>query len=408
MTHPKELSIADYTYDLPDDRIAKYPLDERDASRLLIYQDGNITEDQYRQLPSHLPANSLLVFNNTRVVEARLLFQKDSGGVIEIFCLEPHEQYADITSAMQQKGKVWWYCLVGGASKWKTGQLLKKNIGDQLQLEAACLDKKPGSFLIEISWSDSSLSFAELLHLAGAIPLPPYIKRAPDETDKNRYQTVYARQDGSVAAPTAGLHFTPEVLKSLEQKKIQTAFVTLHVGAGTFKPVKSEQMSGHDMHAEWIDVDRSFIANLKDQLDKNIIAVGTTSLRTLESLFWLGLKCKHPGNNETIFVSQWDPYDLPSEPLTAPAALEQLLAWMEKNKLERLVTKTQILIAPGYTFRIVKGLITNFHQPQSTLLLLVAALVGKDWKKIYNHALQNNYRFLSYGDGSLLWRGDWY
>lgn len=408
MTHPKELSIADYTYDLPDDRIAKYPLDERDASRLLIYQDGNITEDQYRQLPSHLPANSLLVFNNTRVVEARLLFQKDSGGVIEIFCLEPHEQYADITSAMQQKGKVWWYCLVGGASKWKTGQQLKKNIGDHLQLEAACLDKKPGSFLIEISWSDSSLSFAELLHLAGAIPLPPYIKRAPDETDKNRYQTVYARQDGSVAAPTAGLHFTPEVLKSLEQKKIQTAFVTLHVGAGTFKPVKSEQMSGHDMHAEWIDVDRSFIANLKDQLDKNIIAVGTTSLRTLESLFWLGLKCKHPGNNETIFVSQWDPYDLPSEPLTAPAALEQLLAWMEKNKLERLVTKTQILIAPGYTFRIVKGLITNFHQPQSTLLLLVAALVGKDWKKIYNHALQNNYRFLSYGDGSLLWRGDWY
>lgn len=408
MTHPKELSIADYTYDLPDDRIAKYPLDERDASRLLIYQDGNITEDQYRQLPSHLPANSLLVFNNTRVVEARLLFQKDSGGVIEIFCLEPHEQYADITSAMQQKGKVWWYCLVGGASKWKTGQQLKKNIGDHLQLEAACLDKKPGSFLIEISWSDSSLSFAELLHLAGAIPLPPYIKRAPDETDKNRYQTVYARQDGSVAAPTAGLHFTPEVLKSLEQKKIQTAFVTLHVGAGTFKPVKSEQMSGHDMHAEWIDVDRSFIANLKDQLDKNIIAVGTTSLRTLESLFWLGLKCKHPGNNETVFVSQWDPYDLPSEPLTAPVALEQLLAWMEKNKLERLVTKTQILIAPGYTFRIVKGLITNFHQPQSTLLLLVAALVGKDWKKIYNHALQNNYRFLSYGDGSLLWRGDWY
>lgn len=410
--HPKNLSIADFTYDLPEDRIAKYPLAERDASKLLIYQDGDITEDQYRQLPSHLPANSLLVFNNTKVVEARLLFQKASGGVIEIFCLEPHEQYADITTAMQQKGKVWWHCLVGGASKWKSGQLLEKNISDNIRLEAKCMDKKTGSFLIEISWSDQSMSFAELLHLAGAIPLPPYIKRAADETDKKRYQTIYAKQDGSVAAPTAGLHFTPAVLKALEQKNILTAFVTLHVGAGTFKPVKSEQMADHEMHAEWIDVDRHFIANLKDQLDKNIIAVGTTSLRTLESLYWLGLKCMHPGNNETVpetvSISQWDPYDLQSEQLPASIALGQLLAWMEKNKLEKLITKTQILIAPGYTFRIVKGLITNFHQPQSTLLLLVAALVGNNWKKIYHHALQNNYRFLSYGDGSLLWGGDGY
>ena len=410
--HPKNLSIADFTYDLPEDRIAKYPLAERDASKLLIYQDGDITEDQYRQLPSHLPANSLLVFNNTKVVEARLLFQKASGGVIEIFCLEPHEQYADITTAMQQKGKVWWHCLVGGASKWKSGQLLEKNISDNIRLEAKCMDKKTGSFLIEISWSDQSMSFAELLHLAGAIPLPPYIKRAADETDKNRYQTIYAKQDGSVAAPTAGLHFTPAVLKALEQKNILTAFVTLHVGAGTFKPVKSEQMADHEMHAEWIDVDRHFIANLKDQLDKNIIAVGTTSLRTLESLYWLGLKCMHPGYNETapetVSISQWDPYDLQSEQLPASIALGQLLAWMEKNKLEKLITKTQILIAPGYTFRIVKGLITNFHQPQSTLLLLVAALVGNNWKKIYHHALQNNYRFLSYGDGSLLWGGDGY
>ena len=408
--HPKNLSIADFTYDLPEDRIAKYPLAERDASKLLIYQDGDITEDQYRQLPSHLPANSLLVFNNTKVVEARLLFQKASGGVIEIFCLEPHEQYADITTAMQQKGKVWWHCLVGGASKWKSGQLLEKNISDNIRLEAKCMDKKTGSFLIEISWSDQSMSFAELLHLAGAIPLPPYIKRAADETDKNRYQTIYAKQDGSVAAPTAGLHFTPAVLKALEQKNILTAFVTLHVGAGTFKPVKSEQMADHEMHAEWIDVDRHFIANLKDQLDKNIIAVGTTSLRTLESLYWLGLKCMHPGYNETapetVSISQWDPYDLQSEQLPASVALGQLLAWMEKNKLEKLITKTQILIAPGYTFRIVKGLITNFHQPQSTLLLLVAALVGNNWKKIYHHALQNNYRFLSYGDGSLLFIND--
>ena len=415
--HPKKLSIADYTYDLPEDRIAKFPLEERDNSRLLIYQNGIITEDQYRQLPSHLPADSLLVFNNTKVVEARLLFQKASGGMIEIFCLEPHEQYPDITKAMLQKGKVFWHCLVGGASKWKPGQVLEKIIksgNSDILLEARYTEKRTGSFIIELSWSDPELSFAELLHLAGAIPLPPYIKRAAEESDKDRYQTVYAKQDGSVAAPTAGLHFTDAIFKDLEQKKIQTAFVTLHVGAGTFKPVKADQMADHEMHAEWLDVDRTFIDTLQKQLDKNIIAVGTTSLRTLESLYWIGVKLMQADQKQSgsiskepdlLTISQWEPYDFPNQDIPAAAALKYLSDWMGKNNMEKLVTKTQILIAPGYTFRIVKGLITNFHQPQSTLLLLVAALVGKDWKNIYNYALQNDYRFLSYGDGSLLWKG---
>ncbi len=416
MKHPKELSILDYTYPLPEERIAAFPLPERDASKLLIYNNGHISTDTYRQLADHIPADALLIFNNTKVVEARLLFQKSTGGVIEIFCLEPHEQYPDITKAMLEKGKVYWHCLVGGASKWKPGQVLEKKIrsgSSDLLLEARYTEKRTGSFIIELSWSDPDLSFAELLHLAGAIPLPPYIKRAADETDKQRYQTVYAMQDGSVAAPTAGLHFTDVIFKELQQKKIQTAFVTLHVGAGTFKPVKADQMANHEMHAEWIDVDRTFIDTLQKQLDKNIIAVGTTSLRTLESLYWIGVKLMKADQQlsggvdteqELLTVSQWEPYEFPDQDIPASAALKFLSDWMEKNKMEKLVTKTQILIAPGYTFRIVKGLITNFHQPQSTLLLLVAALVGKDWKKIYTHALQNDYRFLSYGDGSLLWR----
>ena len=289
-----------------------------------------------------------------------------------------------------------------------------KSGNSDIVLEARYTEKRGGSFIIELSWSDPELSFAELLHLAGAIPLPPYIKRAAEESDKDRYQTVYAKQDGSVAAPTAGLHFTDAIFKDLEQKKIQTAFVTLHVGAGTFKPVKADQMADHEMHAEWLDVDRTFIDTLQKQLDKNIIAVGTTSLRTLESLYWIGMKLmkadqKHSGTAsiepDLLTISQWEPYDFPNQDIPASSALKYLSDWMEKNNMETLVTKTQILIAPGYTFRIVKGLITNFHQPQSTLLLLVAALVGKDWKNIYNYALQNDYRFLSYGDGSLLWKG---
>lgn len=411
MTDPRNISINDYTYSLPEERIAKYPLAERDASKLLIYEEGVISEDAYKNIAYHIPEKSLLVFNNTKVVEARLLFQKLTGGIIEIFCLEPHEQYADITSAMLQKGKVLWQCLVGGVSKWKQGQVLEKRIqqgGQEIILRAAYIEKRNDSFIIELSWSPNELSFAEVLHHAGAIPLPPYIKRAVEEADSERYQTVYAQADGSVAAPTAGLHFTENIFNSLKEKNIQTDFVTLHVGAGTFKPVKSNTMQEHDMHAEWIDVSKATIENILKNLDNNIIAVGTTSLRTIESLYWLGVKqlavgSKQPTYDSFRILSQWEAYELAGKNITVKKALESLLQWMDKNNMDRLVTKTQILIAPGYPFKIVKGLVTNFHQPQSTLLLLVAALIGEDWRKVYGYALQNDFRFLSYGDGSLLY-----
>mgnify|MGYP002381474151 CR=1 FL=1 len=416
MTDPKKISIQDYTYHLPEERIAKYPLTERDASKLLIYKDGVIKEDKYKNVAAHIPEDSLLIFNNTKVVEARLLFQKPSGGVIEIFCLEPHKHYPDITTAMLQREKVWWNCLVGGASKWKPGQVLEKKLtaeGKEISLSASYIEKKPGSFTIEMSWSPASLSFAEVLHYFGAIPLPPYIKRAVEEADKERYQTVYAHFEGSVAAPTAGLHFTKNIFSELEKKNIQKDFVTLHVGAGTFKPVKSETMAEHEMHAEWIDVSRNTIQHIIHHLDKTIIAVGTTSLRTIESLYWLGIKSREwrAGNHKADFVNadtlllrQWEAYELEEQHISSKEALESLLEWMNENNLERLVTKTQILIAPGYQFKIAQGLITNFHQPQSTLLLLVAALIGKKWNEVYDYAMKNDFRFLSYGDGSLLWR----
>lgn len=417
MTDPRNISIRDYAYSLPEERIAKYPLAERDASKLLIYKEGAITEDVYKNIAHYIPENALLVFNNTKVVEARLLFQKPAGGVIEIFCLEPHEQYADITTAMLQKRKVLWQCLVGGVSKWKRGQLLEKKISPdsyrdekEIILKASYIEKRTDSFIIELSWSPAELSFAEVLHHTGAIPLPPYIKRAVEESDAERYQTIYAHFDGSVAAPTAGLHFTDNIFKQLKEKNIQTDFLTLHVGAGTFKPVKSETMQGHDMHAEWIDVSKTTIENILKNLDNNIVAVGTTSLRTIESLYWLGRKPELRSGNKLseqssdVRVSQWEAYELAEKNIPVKDALQSLLDWMDKNKLDRLVTKTQILIAPGYPFKIVNGLITNFHQPQSTLLLLVAALIGDGWRKVYDYALQNDFRFLSYGDGCLLWR----
>ena len=412
---PRNISISEFRYELPDQRIAGYPLSQRDASKLLIYREGIIREDIYRNIADHIPAESLLIFNDTRVVEARILFQKPTGGVIEIFCLEPHEQYVDITTATLQKGAVYWQCLVGGASKWKHGQVLKKIVHadeKEIILQAFYTEKTAGSFVIKLSWTPGDLSFAELLHHAGAVPLPPYIKRKPEESDALRYQTVYAHIDGSVAAPTAGLHFTDEIFKSLEEKNIWTEYITLHVGAGTFKPVKAETMGLHEMHSEFIDVSRETIANLCHHLDHNIIAVGTTSMRTIESLYWLGVKSRKTElrsvsagseQNSGFQVDQWDPYDEPEQNLTAKEALASLIEWMEKNKIEKLVTKTAIIIAPGYRCRIVNALITNFHQPQSTLLLLVAALIGEDWRVVYDYALKNNFRFLSYGDGSLLW-----
>ena len=407
MTDPRTLSIKDFAYSLPEERIARYPLEERDVSKLLIYKNGDISEGIYRDLANHLPANSLLVFNDTKVVEARLLFQKPTGGVIEIFCLEPHQQYADITTAMLQQEKVLWHCLIGGASKWKHGQILEKKIvhaSKELYLHARYIGKLVDSFVVELSWNDSSISFAEVLHLFGAIPLPPYIKREAEASDLERYQTVYAHYEGSVAAPTAGLHFTERVFEKLKEKNIDKDFVTLHVGAGTFKPVKSETMQYHDMHSEHFTVSRSLIENLINHLDKNIIAVGTTSLRTLESLYWLGVKLSMVNGEWSNAITQWEVYDNKTN-ISAEEALTYLIKRMDEKGADRLTAKTQIIIAPGYQFKIAIGLITNFHQPQSTLLLLVSAFIGEDWGKVYEYALANDFRFLSYGDGNLLWRG---
>ncbi len=403
--HPKDISILDYSYDLPNERIAKYPLKERDQSKLLIYNSGDISEDTYQHIEQHLPPDSFLVFNQTKVVEARLLFQKPTGGVIEIFCLEPHEQYPDITTAMLTKEKVWWKCMIGGASKWKHGMVLLKQV-DDIAIEAVIIDRASEAFTIELRWNKTGLSFAEILHIVGAIPLPPYLQREADENDKERYQTVYAKEEGSVAAPTAGLHFTDATFEKLQAKNITTSFVTLHVGAGTFKPVKAEKMENHEMHAEFLDVELKFIEQLINNIDKPIVAVGTTSLRTIESLYWIGVKIRNKKceiRNEEVAVQQWDPYEVESK-LSSKEALESLADWMKENMLQRLITKTQIIIAPGYELRIAKALITNFHQPQSTLLLLIAAVVGTDWRKIYEHAKQHDFRFLSYGDGSLLWK----
>ena len=406
--HPKSLLIKDYTYDLAEERIAKYPLAERDRSKLLVYKNGKIEADVYRNIDEYLPADSLLIFNNTKVVEARILFQKPSGGVIEIFCLEPADQYPDITNAMMQKGVVWWKCLVGGASKWKHGMKLEKIIkgkdGD-ICFSAEMVERLSDCFVIKMEWEPEQLSFAELLHHAGLVPLPPYLHRNVEETDKERYQTIYAEQDGSVAAPTAGLHFTKTIFEKLAAKNIKHDFVTLHVGAGTFKPVKSETIAEHEMHAEFIDVTTDTIRNIIENLDRTIVAVGTTSLRTIESLYWLGVKLTANPRLELadLTVKQWNPYETIGEPILPEDALSNLLGWMKNACLERLITKTQIMIAPGYRLKIAKAIITNFHQPQSTLLLLIAAIVGDKWKDLYQYAMNNDFRFLSYGDGCLLW-----
>jgi S-adenosylmethionine:tRNA ribosyltransferase-isomerase len=404
--HPKDLQIADYTYELPDDRIAKYPLPVRDASRLLVYDEGQISEDIYHNIAAHIPAGSFMVFNQTRVVNARLLFTKPSGGTIEVFCLSPAEQYADIQTAMLQKGSVQWECLVGGAGKWKHGMVLQlAHHAPDFVLSAKIVSRTATSFVLELSWDSIEMTFAEILHFAGKVPLPPYLHRNAEVSDEERYQTLFAKEEGSVAAPTAGLHFTNEVMQSLAQKNIDAAFVTLHVGAGTFKPVKSETMAEHEMHAEWIEVSVDFIKQLKAHLNGTIVAVGTTSLRTLESLYWIGNKLTNGAEIDLhgLAVAQWDPYGQ-SAICAAEEALDGLIKYLEGNRLNKLITRTQILIAPGYTFRIVNGLITNFHQPQSTLLLLVSAFIGADWRRVYEYAMNHGFRFLSYGDGSLLWR----
>ena len=406
--HPKDLQIKDFSYNLPDDRIAKYPLANRDQSKLLIYKGEQISESVYQQIAKEIPENSLLLFNNTKVVEARILFQKETGATIEIFCLEPDDRYPDITSAMLQKGKVFWKCLVGGAKKWKEPQISKSILigGKTIAFSAERREQIADYYLIEFNWVDADISFAEILHAAGLIPLPPYLNRAAETSDLDRYQTIYAKYDGSVAAPTAGLHFTEAVFEQLEAKNIERAYLTLHVGAGTFKPVKAEKIEGHEMHAEFIEVSVDLIQKIISKLNETIIPVGTTSMRTIESLYWLGVKTilRSDIALSELVINQWDPYTLDVSSISASEALQALIVWMQKNELELLITKTQIIIAPGYSFKIAKALITNFHQPQSTLLLLVSALIGEEWKRVYEYAVENDFRFLSYGDGCLLWK----
>jgi S-adenosylmethionine:tRNA ribosyltransferase-isomerase len=404
----KDISIVDYTYELPADRIANYPLAERDRSRLLIYTAGAIREDIYRNIAGYLPAGSLLVFNNTKVVEARILFQKPTGAQIELFCLEPVDEYGEMASALARTSGVRWKCLIGGASKWKKGVVLQKKIGE-LVLEARYAEKSGESFVIAFSWTPMELTFAEVLHRMGNIPLPPYIHRPAEESDSLRYQTVYAQHDGSVAAPTAGLHFTEAIFAALDERRVRRGFVTLHVGAGTFLPVKTATLGEHPMHIEFFDVSRQFILDLRETLrgGNPVIAVGTTSARTLESLYWLGVGRDGPGaGGDELIVRQWDAYEGKDGGVSAMVALSRLLDRMEQKGIERLVTTTQLLIMPGYVWRIVGGLITNFHQPESTLLLLVASLIGDDWRRVYQYALENGFRFLSYGDGCLLFPGE--
>ncbi len=403
---PKNIAIDEFTYDLPDERVARFPLAERDGSKLLVYQNGNISETIYKKLPGQLPQNTLLVFNNSRVVEARLIFTKPSGGQIEIFALEPHEQYADIATAMNETGGILYKCLIGGASKWKHGMVMEKKmpyLEESLTLTASIAERRADCFVVQFNWDPGSLTFAAVLHEAGKIPIPPYLHREAEEQDEVRYQTIYAKTDGSVAAPTAGLHFTPELLDRLSQKGVCTAFTTLHVGAGTFMPVKTATMQGHDMHAEFIEADEEILDALSGS--ETVIPVGTTAMRTLESLYWMGLKIiQQPNISVTdLEMNQWEVYEhLERFRVPKEEAISALKHWMNQAGRRQLIVRTRILIAPGYRFGICNGLVTNFHQPKSTLLLLVAALVGDDWKRIYRYALDNDFRFLSYGDGSLL------
>jgi S-adenosylmethionine:tRNA ribosyltransferase-isomerase len=402
LKHPKDISIQDFTYHLPEEKIAQYPLPERDASKLLIYKNGEIKEDVFLHIDSFLEKDSLLVFNTTRVVSARLNFLNDKGQPIEIFCLEPNSQGLELTQAMSQKSSIRWNCLVGNLRRWKEKEL--KLSKGKVILKASIAEQKEQYVEIDFAWEPSGLSFSEVLEETGNIPIPPYLKRESEKIDRQRYQTIYANVKGSVAAPTAGLHFTDRVLKKLHEKEISSLNVTLHVGAGTFKPVKSDTMAGHSMHAEWIDVEIKTIRDLRDNLQKTIIPVGTTSLRTIETLYWMGLKAHfNPESSlHDLELKQWEVYEITDKPLPPAQALNGLLKWMENRSVERLVCHTQLMIAPPYELKIAKGTITNFHQPQSTLLLLISVITGSRWKDIYDYALFHNFRFLSYGDSSLL------
>ncbi len=410
---PRSLSISDYTYDLPNDRIAQEPLTQRDSSRLLHYRDGGIEDHRFKELPDLLPSGALLVLNNTRVVNARLFFQRSTGARIEVLCLEPAE-VQPVEAAFAQKASCTWNGFVGNAKRWKEGEVLELHAlmtmpGDDDHTSASPVRlqaERDGDERVRFSWQPQELTFAEVLDRVGHVPLPPYMKRPDEAADKERYNTVFAKHEGSVAAPTASLHFSPEVLAALDAKGIDRAEVTLHVGAGTFLPVKSDRMADHAMHGEQVRVPLASLERIRDQMGKGpIVAVGTTALRTLESVYWHGVMLLQGRAGDEMAIGQWEPYghgaaELPDARMALQAVVQQL-----KERSERLlIGRTELLIAPGYDVRMADALVTNFHQPQSTLLLLVAAFIGPDWRRAYQYALEHGYRFLSYGDGSLLWK----
>ena len=404
MLNPQHIRIEEYRYPLPEERIAKYPLAQRDQSKLLTYQQGKVGERRFSDLPECLPAGELMVFNNTKVIYARLHFRKATGALIEVFRLEPHTP-SDYQLSFSATGSVSWICLVGNLKKWKEGLLERTvQVGDKaLTLRAERRGVCDTGHEVVLSWDDDTVTFSEILDAIGELPIPPYLNRETEQSDLQTYQTVYSKIKGSVAAPTAGLHFTPEVLERLQQKGVELGELTLHVGAGTFKPVKSEEIGDHTMHAEWIAVRRELIERLLAH-NCHCTAVGTTSVRTLESLYYVGqiLDSNPNADEEQLRVTQWLPYTTPCE-ISANQALQNIVDYLDRHHAEQYVGSTQLMIAPGFTYRIISGMITNFHQPQSTLLLLVSAFVGNDnWRGIYRFALDNGFRFLSYGDASLL------
>lgn len=407
MQEPKHIHIADYNYDLPDERIAKYPKTVRDESKLLLYRGGQISEDVFYNLPNYLPKGELLVFNNTKVIQARLHFHKSTGALIEVFCLEPHTPH-DYQVNFATTRRVAWTCLIGNLKKWKEGKLERTiNVGGkEVLLTAERVGVSGTGYEVVFDWGDDTVAFSEVLEAIGELPIPPYLNRETEASDLKTYQTVYSKVKGSVAAPTAGLHFTERVLAALDNNGIERNEITLHVGAGTFKPVKSEEIGGHPMHSEWIAVKRESIERLLAH-GGHCVAVGTTSVRTLESLYYIGVMLhRNPdAHQDDLHVPQWMPYEYAASPelkLTTVEALRAIVDWLDRNKLPVLHTSTQIIIAPGYEYHVVKAMVTNFHQPKSTLLLLVSALIGDNWRRVYDYALSHDFRFLSYGDSSLL------
>jgi S-adenosylmethionine:tRNA ribosyltransferase-isomerase len=396
----QNIPITDFNYNLPDEKIAKFPLSQRDQSKLLIRKDGQISETIFQNLSEYIPENALLVFNNTKVIQARMLFQKPSGAQIEIFCLEPEEP-ADYAQSFAQTHSCVWRCLIGNAKRWKKEKLVKEVHGARCMVER--LESYGETYRVRFEWDNSDLTFADILEIGGELPIPPYLNRKTEESDKETYQTIYSKIKGSVAAPTAGLHFTEAVFQSLKKKNVDFEELTLHVGAGTFKPVKSETLAEHVMHTEYFSIKKTTVEQLINKTG-TIFAVGTTSVRSLESLYCIGeILAKNPDVNlDELSVSQWQAYSENSGQLSVNDALNNILNYLDSRKLDKLIAHTQILIAPGYHFKIVNGIITNFHQPKSTLLLLISAFVKGRWREIYDYALAHDFRFLSYGDSSLL------